>query len=128
VNEPQLLVFFLQVLLLLGLARGCGEIVRWWGFPPLVGEILVGIALGPTLLGRLAPDIQQALFPADPLQRMLLETVSWFGILFLLLETGLEVDLSAAWRQRGPALKVVIIGVILPHVQPQATKPYPDAR
>ena len=44
----------------------------------------------------------------------MLETVSWFGVLFLLLETGLEVDVSAAWRQRGPALRIGIIGVIIP--------------
>ncbi|NOT53106.1 MAG: PTS transporter subunit EIIA, partial [Deltaproteobacteria bacterium] len=115
-SEHQSLLFLLQVLLLLGLARGCGEVMRRWGYPALIGEMLVGITLGPTLFGRLFPETQQALFPADPLQRTMLETVSWFGVLFLLLETGLEVDLSAAWRQRGPALKVGIIGVLLPLV------------
>jgi len=116
VSEHHLLVFLLQVLLLLGLARGLGEVLRHWGHPPLVVEILVGICLGPTLLGRFAPDLQQMLFPDDVVQRTMLETVSWFGVLFLLLETGLEVDVSAAWRQRGPALKVGIIGVVVPLV------------
>lgn len=113
-DEQHLLLFLFQVLLLLSLARGCGELLRRWGQPPLVGEILIGIVLGPTLLGRLAPELQHELFPSDPLQRVMLETVAWFGALFLLLETGLEVDVSAAWRQRGPALKVGIIGVLVP--------------
>jgi Kef-type K+ transport system membrane component KefB len=113
-SEEHLLVFLFQVLLLLGLARGLGHLLRRWGHPPLVGEILVGLLLGPTILGRLAPLWQQMLFPPDPLQHVMLETVSWFGVLFLLLETGLEVDASAAWRQRGPALRIGIIGVVVP--------------
>ncbi len=115
-SEQQLLIFLLQVLVLLSFARGAGELLRWWGHPPLIGEIAVGIALGPTLLGRFLPALQLAVFPEDELQRVMLATVSGFGVLFLLLETGLEVDASAAWRQRGPALKIGIIGVLVPLV------------
>ncbi len=113
-SEHHLLIFLLQVLLLLGLARGFGEVLRRFGHPPLVGEILIGVLLGPTILGRAWPELQTAIFPADAVQHAMLETVSWFGVLFLLLETGLEVDASAAWRQRGPALRVGMIGVIVP--------------
>ena len=113
-TEENLGLFLLQVLLLLGLARGCGEVLRRLGHPPLVGEIAIGLLLGPTLLGRALPGLQSALFPTDPIQQTMLDTVSWFGVLFLLLETGLEVDLSAAWRQRGPALRIGIIGVLVP--------------
>jgi Kef-type K+ transport system membrane component KefB len=81
-------------LVLLGFARGFGEFLRRWGHPPLIGEILIGIALGPTLLGRVLPSVHQSLFPSDSLQQAMLEIVSWFGVLFLLLETGLEVDVS----------------------------------
>lgn len=113
-SEHHLLVLLLQMGLLLGLARGLGELLRRFGQPPLVGEILIGVLLGPTLFGRALPGLQAALFPPDPLQQALLETVAWIGVLFLLLETGLEVDVSAAWRQRGPALRVGIIGVLVP--------------
>ena len=95
-GEHQLLIFLVQMLLLLVLARGLGEVCRALGHPRLVGEILVGILLGPTLLGRVSPELQFALFPNDPIQHAMLETVSWVGVLFLLLETGLEVDASAA--------------------------------
>ena len=44
----------------------------------------------------------------------MLDVVSWFGVLFLLLETGMHVDVSAAWRARGPALRIGIIGVLVP--------------
>ncbi len=113
-SEHNLLLFLTQMLLLLALARGFGGLLRRAGHPPLVGEILIGVLLGPTLLGRALPELQLAIFPPDPIQQSMLDTVSWFGVLFLLLETGLEVDVSAAWRQRGPALRVGIIGVIVP--------------
>jgi len=116
VNDQQLVLFLLQVLVLLSLGRSLGELFRRWGHPPLVGELLVGIAVGPTLFGRVAPELQQTLFPTDLLQRTMLETVSWVGVLFLLLDTGLHVDVSAAWRQRGPALKVGTLGVLFPLV------------
>jgi Kef-type K+ transport system membrane component KefB len=113
-DERHLLIFLVQVLLLLGLARGFGELLRRFGLPPLVGEIAIGVLLGPTLLGRALPELQIALFPRDPIQQSMLQALSWFGVLFLLLETGLEVDVSAAWRQRGPALRIGVIGVIVP--------------
>ncbi len=113
-SEHHLLIFLLQVLVLLTLARSVGELLRRWGHAPIVGEILVGVLLGPTLLGRAAPELQQLLFPEDPVQQGMLAVVSWFGMLFLLLETGLEVDVTAAWRQRGPALRIGVIGVLVP--------------
>jgi Kef-type K+ transport system membrane component KefB len=113
-DEGHLLLFLVQVLLLLGLARSFGALLRRFGQQPLGGEIAMGVLLGPTLLGRALPELQGALFPPDAIQQSMLETVSWFGVLFLLLETGLEVDVSAAWRQRGPALRIGVVGVIVP--------------
>ena len=104
-TEHNLLVFLVQVLVLLVLARSAGELLRHFGQAPIVGEILVGVLLGPTLLGRALPELHAALFPPDTVQRSMLDVVSWFGVLFLLLETGLHVDVSAAWRARGPALR-----------------------
>lgn len=113
-SEHHFLIFLLQILVLLLLARGLGEVFRHWGHPAVVGEILVGLLLGPTLLGRLSPALYYGLFPQDPIQFTMLETVAWFGVLLLLLETGLEIDVSAAWKQRGSALRIGVIGVVVP--------------
>ena len=113
-TEEHIGLFLVQVLVLLALARGAGELLRRAGHPALVGEIAVGLLIGPTLLGRAFPELQGALFPPDMIQRSMLDTVAWLGVFLLLLETGLEIDLSAAWRQRGPALRVGIIGVLVP--------------
>jgi len=56
------------------------------------------------------------MFPADAMQQNMLETVGWFGILFFLLKTGLELDFSSAWRQKGDALVISMSDVILPMV------------
>jgi Kef-type K+ transport system membrane component KefB/mannitol/fructose-specific phosphotransferase system IIA component (Ntr-type) len=116
INEQNILIFLVQILLLLGLARGLGEVFRRWKQPAITAEILVGIVLGPTILGQLSPWLYQAIFPPDPIQQNMLETVGWVGLLFLLLETGLEIDFSTAWRQRGDALKIALAGVIIPMV------------
>ena len=58
----------MQVLVLLVLARGAGELLRRLGQAPIVGEILVGVLLGPTLLGRAFPELHATLFPPDAVQ------------------------------------------------------------
>ena len=115
-NESHIFLFLVQVLLLVGLARGLGILFQRWGQPSVTAEILVGLLLGPTLLGRLAPAFQERLFPADPLQSAMLETVAWLGILFFLLQTGLETDFNAAWKQRRDALLVSLSDLILPMI------------
>ncbi|MFA5088485.1 MAG: cation:proton antiporter, partial [Candidatus Omnitrophota bacterium] len=62
-SEENIFFFLIQVSLLLGLARGLGELFRQWKQPPLTAEILVGIIFGPTILGRFLPAWYQAIFP-----------------------------------------------------------------
>lgn len=113
-NEQNIFIFLLQIALILGLARGAGELFRKWKQPPLTAEILVGILLGPTIMGRFLPSWSQAIFPNDIIQQNMLETVAWIGVLLLLLETGLEIDFASAWRQRGDALKIAISDIVIP--------------
>jgi Kef-type K+ transport system membrane component KefB len=113
-DETHILIFLLQVLILLALTRGAGEIFRRWGQPVLTAELLVGIVLGPTILGRFLPGLHAVIFPLDPFQMNMLETVAWVGVLFLLLDTGLEIDFSVAWRQKGNALIIAFSDIIIP--------------
>lgn len=114
ITEHNILIFLLQVLLLLGLARGLGHVCRLLGQPSLLGEILTGLLLGPTILGRFAPDVQSAIFPAEAVQVSMLDTVAWIGLFLLLLSAGLDVDVSVAWRQKGAALKIALTDIVLP--------------
>ncbi|MDH3976711.1 MAG: cation:proton antiporter [Deltaproteobacteria bacterium] len=113
-NETHILVFLVQLSILLLGAQLMGALFRRFGYPALAGEILTGILLGPTILGRLFPPIYEALFPRNIIQQNMLETVSWLGVLFLLLATGFEVNISSMWRQGKAAITVGTVGVIIP--------------
>ncbi len=113
-EEHNILIFLIQIVLLLGFARGLGELFRKWKQPTVTAEIIVGIMLGPTILGRLFPGLHGAIFPRIPIQQGMLETVAWLGVFFLLLEAGLQIDFSSAWRQKGDALKIALSDIILP--------------
>jgi Kef-type K+ transport system membrane component KefB len=103
VTEHQLFLFLAEVAVLFLAARIGGEIAARIGFPLHVGELLIGMMLGPSLLGWLWPGGFDALFPKDVLQRSLLEIVSWTGIIFLVLIGGLETHLGIL-KQAGRAV------------------------
>lgn len=113
-DESHILLFLLQLLVLLGGARTLGAICEAMKVPAIAGEILAGVILGPTVLGRWTPGWQSALFPDDPAQTTMLETVSWLGVFFLLLASGFHVDIRQAARQGRAALSVGIVGVLVP--------------
>jgi len=113
-NESHILLFLVQVLIILGCARTLSVICESFKIPAIAGDILAGILLGPTLFGRVFPALQGGLFPADPTQSIMLETVSWLGVFFLLLSSGFHVDVGRALRSGRAALLIGIIGVVLP--------------
>lgn len=114
ISEQNLFVFLVQIFLLLSLAKIVGEFLRRRSFPSFTGEILVGVVLGPTIFGRFSPWLYQFVFPSDPIQQNMLQTVAWMGILFLLLETGLEMDFSSAIRQGRDAITIALSATFLP--------------
>jgi Kef-type K+ transport system membrane component KefB len=113
-DESHILLFLLQLLVLLGLAKTLGAMCEAVKIPAIAGEIFAGIMLGPTILGRLAPDLQKALFPHEAVQSTMLETVSWLGVFFLLLASGFHVDAGRALRQGRAAVSVGLVGVVVP--------------
>jgi Kef-type K+ transport system membrane component KefB/mannitol/fructose-specific phosphotransferase system IIA component len=113
-NEHQMLLLLAELFLLLFFARGLGEVFRRLGQPAVVGEILAGVLLGPTVFGSIAPGIQNAIFPAsDAIQMHMLETLSWLGALFLLMVAGMEVDLSVVRKQGRSAIMIAVTRIII---------------
>lgn len=113
-NESHILLFLLQVLVLLGLAKTLSVICEAIKIPAIAGEILAGILLGPTLLGRISPAAHSRLFPMDETQFTMLETVSWLGVFFLLLSSGFHVNVRHAIKSGRAAMLIGIIGVLIP--------------
>jgi Kef-type K+ transport system membrane component KefB/nucleotide-binding universal stress UspA family protein len=110
----QLLLFIIQFTLLLASARLFGEIMKRYDQPPVFGELLAGIVLGPSLLGWLFPALSSTLFPFDAQQYHFLELISWLGMIFLLLFTGLETDLAILKKLGRPAALASLFGIIIP--------------
>ncbi|HUG86126.1 MAG TPA: cation:proton antiporter [Euzebya sp.] len=114
ISHDALLIFLLQFLLLLLLARGLGILATRVGMPSVVGELLAGLLLGPTVLGGIAPGIADSLFPAETSQAHLLEIVSFIGVMLLLILTGLETDLKLIASKGRAAVKISFSGIFIP--------------
>ena len=109
------LFFLLGLAVLLGVARILGEICRRWGLPAVAGEILAGVLLGRTLLGRVAPPAFDWLFPDGP-ARTMLTAYTTVAVMLLLVVAGLEVDLTVV-RKSGRVVAITsALGVIVPFV------------
>jgi Kef-type K+ transport system membrane component KefB/mannitol/fructose-specific phosphotransferase system IIA component (Ntr-type) len=116
IGEHELFIFLIQVFFLLVTARTLGEIFRNFRQPPVIGELLAGILLGPTVLGNISPDIFLWLFPSATPQPQMLEIIAWLGVLLLLLVAGMEIDISVVRRQGRLAISTSIMGIIVPFI------------
>lgn len=112
----ELLVLLVQFGLLLGVARALGEGARRLRLPSVVGELLAGLILGPSILGAALPHVEQVLFPANAEQVHLLEVLSWVGVIMLLILTGLETDIGLILRKGKGALAISAGGIVVPFV------------
>jgi Kef-type K+ transport system membrane component KefB len=101
--EQRVITFFAQVLLLVAVGRLLGEWMQRIGQPVVIGQLLAGIILGPSVFGTIWPAGQQAIFPPNSSDRQMLNAVSELGVLLLLLLTGMETDLALVRRVRRTA-------------------------
>lgn len=115
-SHHDVLVLVVQIAVLLFTARALGEVAQRLGQPSVVGEILAGIVLGPSLLSSLIPAIGEWIVPQTEVQGYLLEVVSLVGVMFLLLITGLETDIPLIRRHARTALSAASGGLIIPFV------------
>ncbi|MCU0879725.1 MAG: cation:proton antiporter [Pirellulaceae bacterium] len=113
-SPEQLGIMLVALALLIGAARILGELARRLHQPAILGELLAGVILGPTVLGALAPQVQAMLFPASGPNATVLEGIGSLAIVLFLLVAGMEVDLSIVWRQGRTALKVGTLGTLIP--------------
>src|SRR5260370_18465132 len=108
------MTMFMALATLLGCAKLEAELMQKIGQAPILGEISVGIFLGPTVLGHYRPHLYEALFPTTGPMPIVLDTVTTLGVVFFLLTAGMEIDLRSLFRQGKSALLVSIFGVAFP--------------
>ena len=110
----EVMIMFLALAILLGTAKMAGELMRKLNQPSVLGEIMAGILLGPTVFGRIRPDLYAVVFPSTGNLPIVLETITTLGVVLFLLTAGLEIDLRSIFRQGRSAILVSSFGVIIP--------------
>lgn len=109
---PDLSLLLTQLVVILGVAYLMGRAVGALGQPRIIGEMVAGFALGPSVLGTVASGTMQALFPAD---RMIpLATLSQLGVILFMFVVGLRLDLGLLKGRVRSAVVISHASIIVP--------------
>lgn len=111
-SSQDLLSLLAQIAVILSLARLCGALMTRLGQPAVIGEILAGIVLGPTVLGWIAPGTMEALFPEA--LRPPLELLSQLGLIVFMVVVGLELDREGLPQRFAGVLTISLSGIAAP--------------
>jgi K+:H+ antiporter len=111
---PDLALLLTQLLVILAGARFAGRLVRFAGQPPVIGEMIAGLALGPSVLGAIFPGTMHALFPEGAL--VPLATLSQLGVILFMFVVGLRLDLGALRGRVTSAIAISHASIVVPFV------------
>ncbi|MGA3203045.1 MAG: cation:proton antiporter [Bryobacteraceae bacterium] len=109
------MIFFLlllQIAVILAACRLLHEVVERIGQPPVIGEIIAGLLLGPSFFGWLAPEWFARLFP--PASLPALNAFSQIGLVLFMFLVGLHLDLAEVWALRGVAGLAGLLSIAVP--------------
>ncbi len=112
IGEEFLLQVLLQLIVIIVAARAGGWLFARCGQPQVVGEILTGLLLGPSCLGKFNSDFLDIMFPAQ--SSPVLYVFGQIGLIFLMFVIGLEFDFSWLRSTGRAAAGVAISGIVLP--------------
>ena len=112
-SDHQILVLLVQLTVLVGVARITGWIFRRAGQPSVVGELVAGVLLGPSVLGRISPSVHQWLF-GEPGVTSVAFGLAWLGVIMLLVVIGFETNLGIISRFKGAALASAAGALLVP--------------
>ncbi len=106
-------VLLLQVIVIIVFVRLFGFILKKAGQPAVIGEIIAGIVLGPSVLGLIAPGISAYIFPVNSLGN--LQFLSQIGLILFMFIIGLELDVNLIRRQATGAIVISHASIIIPY-------------
>ena len=106
--------FFLQMAVILAVCRGVGWLARRIGQPQVVGEMIAGVMLGPSLFGILLPHWQRSLFPPESLKLLYVGAQLGVGLYMFLVGVEFRTDLFRAHVKSATAVSVA--GMLIPFV------------
>lgn len=112
--EHEIARMLLALTLLVVTAHALGYVFGRLRQPPVIGEILGGLLLGPTLLGALAASTSQALFPKSGITAVVLAAMYQLGLLFLMFLAGSEIQARPPAGEHRTVAAVTATGLVLP--------------
>jgi Kef-type K+ transport system membrane component KefB len=112
-NSEMAIRFFLQLAVILAACRLVGLLARRIGQPQVVGEMIAGVLLGPSLFGMLAPEWQAALFPSGPAMTIIY-AASQVGLALYMFLIGVEFDTNLIRKRVSSAVSISLSGVVTP--------------
>lgn len=107
-------IFVLQLIIILLVVRLMGYLFQVIGQPLVIGEIIAGLLLGPSVLGAFAPQLTSFLFPEDSVA--ILKQLSQLGLIFFMFIIGMELDLNAFRQSANKAFLISIASISTPFV------------
>lgn len=113
-SEHALLLMWIQLLVMVLVARSLGALMQRMGQPRVIGELLAGVVLGPSVLVKLWPAAGDVLIPQEIGSAAPIVTIGWIGVAFLLVLTGFETDLKLVRQQGRTSMLVSIGGLAIP--------------
>ena len=114
VGVPNALTLIMQIAVIIITARLVGRLFRAVGQPQVVGEMVAGLLLGPSVFGAMAPSLFNHVFPADSLGY--LNALSQIGLLLFMFMIGLELDTQLLRGRTRAALLTSQAGIAVPFV------------
>lgn len=102
----------IQIVVVLITVRIFSFLFKYIGQPGVIGEIVAGIALGPSLLGYFFPDVFQMLFPEHSL--MNLNLLSQIGLVLFMFVIGMELDFGVLRKKMNETLVISHAGIVVP--------------
>ena len=117
-SQNDLVILLLAISIMLIFSRIASELGKRLGMPMVMGELLVGVALGPTVFGSIAPDLYTTIFPFTENTHfsIALDAILSLSVILLLFITGLELRFSLFLRHGKTALSTGLGSMILPFV------------
>ncbi|MBX2944710.1 MAG: cation:proton antiporter [Cyclobacteriaceae bacterium] len=114
ISHHEVVQLLLQLSVMLFAGRFFAEVARKFKQPAVIGEIVAGVLLGPTILGMLKPDWFLVLFPVGSSSGVVLAGIVQMAVVMLLFIAGLEVDLKIVWQQGRQAIITSLMGLLIP--------------
>ncbi|RZL05348.1 MAG: cation/H(+) antiporter, partial [Pedobacter sp.] len=109
-----LLIFILQLAVIILVCQVFVFLVRKVGQPAVIGEMITGIVLGPSLVGTLLPEVNTFIFPEASLVN--LQMVSQVGLVFFMFVIGMEINLQALRRKARVAVIISHASILVPYL------------